>query len=241
LSTEFRRDNWKSLKHIRKPNGANSVISQWFLILPCNDNLSTIRLQTRLKWRVHPPLGPVNLSPTLAKLLSIAFPQGRPDTADTWSPQDFYRSVHVPSKDLVVPAQIQSDLLGCQLYPFQKRAVRWMLHREGVDIGSGGSTSSYQCERDVDAPPLFYPGIDADGRHCLVSHLLGVISTQAMEVKSSATSISGGILAEEMGEHISKQRPDLPRLIILGLGKTVELISLICLFVKKWRLRMFRS
>ncbi|KAI9772245.1 MAG: hypothetical protein M1840_000994 [Geoglossum simile] len=213
LSIESRRDNRKSLKHIREPNGANSAISQWFLILPHDSKLSTIQLQTRIKWRtrVTPSTSPMNLSPILSKLLSIAFPKGKPDTADSWSPQDFYRSVHVPNKDLVVPAQIQSDQVHCQLYPFQKRAVRWMLYREGVDIGSGGQTPNYQCERDADAPPLFYPGVDANGHRCLVSHILGVISTQTV-MKSSAASISGGILAEEM-----------------GLGKTVELISLICL------------
>ena len=209
-SIKFRRDNWTSLKRVRKPNDTDFVMSQWSLILPHNSDISTVQLQTCIKWRAQDMslVGPMNLSPILAKFLSFAFPQGRPDTADSWSPQDFYRSVHVPNKDLAVPAQIQSDQLDCQLYLFQKRAVRWMLRREGVDIDNSGSVSEYQREHNADALPLFYHGTDVGGRQCLVSHLLGIVSTQAVTAKPPPTGIAGGILAEEMGEHTSKLRPD---------------------------------
>ena len=147
------------------------------------------------------PIEPMNSGQVWAKLLSFAFPQGRPDTIDSWSPQDFYRSVHVPNRDLTVPDQIQSDQLDCQLYSFQKRAVRWMLHREGVDIDSNGLVSTYQRERHADALSLFHHSSDVEGRRCLVSHLLGIVFTGAVDAQSPA-GITGGILAEEMGEYL---------------------------------------
>ncbi|KAH0566125.1 hypothetical protein GP486_000486 [Trichoglossum hirsutum] len=192
--------------------------SQWFLILPQNSDFSTVRLQTLIKWRTQNTVSIESMSSSKvwSKLLSFVFPQGTPDTTDSWSPREFYRGVHVPNKNTIVPDQIQSDQLDCQLYSFQKRAVRWMLRREGVDIDSSGFISAYQCEGNARAPSLFYRSTDAEGRPCHVSHLLGIVSTEMIDMRSSAAGITGGILAEEM-----------------GLGKTVELISLICLHKRR--------
>ncbi|GAB7359482.1 hypothetical protein MBLNU230_g6128t1 [Neophaeotheca triangularis] len=102
---------------------------------------------------------------------------------------DFYDSLHVPSKE----AQHVPDVLESELYPFQKRAVAWMLGREG---------------QSQDTVPLWSQVEDADGRPCFVSHIYHTISLSPPPVST----LSGGILAEEM-----------------GLGKTVELMALISL------------
>jgi hypothetical protein len=185
-----------------RPITPDIVMSQWFLILPQNGDFSTVRLQTLIKWRTQGmfPIEYMNSSQVWAKLLSFAFPQGRPDTTNSWSPQDFYRSVHVPDKGQAVTDQIQSDRLDCRLYSFQKRAVRWMLRREGVDIESNGLVSMCQRERDTDA--LFYHSTDIEGRRCLVSHLLGIVSTEMTDEQSPTSGITGGILAEEMGGYL---------------------------------------
>jgi hypothetical protein len=197
-----RRGVRKNTGRIRS-NTLETVKSLWFLILPQNSEFSTVRLQTLIKWRTQNTISIESISPSKVwpKLLSFAFPQGVPDTTDSWSPQDFYRSVHVPNKDLIVPDQIQSDQLDCQLYSFQKRAVRWMLRREGVDMNNSGLISTYECEGNENAPSLFYHSTDAEGRPCHVSHLLGIVSTETADIQPLAAGITGGILAEEMGKY----------------------------------------
>ena len=65
-----------------------------------------------------------------------------PTTYQAWKPVDFYEHVHVPDTGKA-PFDFQSaghplKALTCQLYPFQKRALQWLLLREGVQI-SGNS------------------------------------------------------------------------------------------------------
>lgn len=130
--------------------------------------------------------------------LTQFFPEPKNSQPKSWTPQEFYASVHSPPNDACVPELVQRKVLETDLYPFQKRAVAWMLGRE---------TPSH----DQPQKRLSYTQVtDANGQPCFVSHLEGVVC--------SATHFSafeephGGVLAEEM-----------------GLGKTVELIALICL------------
>ncbi|KAF1354867.1 SNF2 family N-terminal domain-containing protein [Delphinella strobiligena] len=113
-----------------------------------------------------------------------------------WSPQDFYDNVYSPPTDLPLPEILAEKVLDTDLYPFQKRAVAWMLDREKP------SEDKHHLSFDRTK--------DANGNECFVSHLQGVVrSTLNSELLWEP---QGGILAEEM-----------------GLGKTCELIALICL------------
>ncbi|KAL8673717.1 MAG: hypothetical protein Q9168_001878 [Polycauliona sp. 1 TL-2023] len=127
-----------------------------------------------------------------------------PREEQPWSPRDFYQNVFVPNKTGTLPSFPRIDELKCQLYPFQQRAIQWLLHREG-----GGDDPLYA--RTAQLTHGFVKTVDADGKPCFISPFLGIV-TDSLRLVWGASEIKGGILAEEM-----------------GLGKTVEIIGLICL------------
>jgi E3 ubiquitin-protein ligase SHPRH len=132
---------------------------------------------------------------------------------EPWSPRDFYDNIHVPEKTSEASAKINVDLLQCQLYPFQRRAVRWLLQKEGVQVEPSGHVSPLVDGPDKDAiPDSFRRSVDADGQVCFVSNVFGVVSNDLPGLQARYRGVKGGILAEEM-----------------GLGKTVEMIALMCL------------
>ncbi|KAL8816179.1 MAG: hypothetical protein Q9223_004765 [Gallowayella weberi] len=121
-----------------------------------------------------------------------------------WSPRDFYDSVFVPDKRKLLSSIPRINQLRCQLYPFQQRAIQWLLHRErdgNIDDGF----------KHPQLPHGFVRTVDADGKSCFISPFLGIM-TDDQRLLQACLEIKGGILAEEM-----------------GLGKTVEIIGLICL------------
>ena len=125
-------------------------------------------------------------------------------TVQTWSPREFYDSVYVPNKDPVNLPPIEE--LRCNLLPFQKRAVRWMLEKE---------RAPGQHQSSVTSEPMAYgfqEVADGDGNSCFLSLLLGAITSNNFLTKPHIESPKGGILSEEM-----------------GLGKTVEMIALMSL------------
>ena len=133
-----------------------------------------------------------------------------------WKPMDFYEHVHLPSPD-DVPFDSQSTdkllaILQCQLYPFQKRALRWLLQREGVHIAGGNVVRCTSTNPERSLPHGFIHTEDADGTNCFISHCLGIVTKNRSLLEDTTSQLRGGILAEEM-----------------GLGKTVEMIALISL------------
>ena len=133
---------------------------------------------------------------------------------DPWKPTDFYEHVHVPcTNGPAVDTRIAGNPLKamqCQLYPFQRRALLWLLRREGVEMVGEDIVEYHPAESGGKLPHGFVRTKDVDGTDCFVSHCLGIVTKNPNLLRH--TTLRGGILAEEM-----------------GLGKTVELIALISL------------
>lgn len=140
--------------------------------------------------------------------------------ASRLAPQDFYEAACVPDKDAFDSevGALQVLQLEARLYPFQRRAVQWLLQREGVEWRRGrGDEASGLHPYTASTPELpftFERVTDADGGIFYLSQVLGVATRDLSAFRSIQVSqdIRGGILAEEM-----------------GLGKTLEVISLMLL------------
>ena len=147
--------------------------------------------------------------PTNQNLLELCSTAEPDRHSKSWSSQDFY-DIAFPSTYL----KLQSDVCPIkffkgQLYPFQKRALTWLLQREGVFSSALESFSNN--ERSEPMSHGFVQATDLNGKECFVSRLLDIVTTDKKLASSSYSFLKGGILAEEM-----------------GLGKTVEMIALIC-------------
>ena len=139
-------------------------------------------------------------------ILGICAPESLPEKSDSWSPRDFYDNVYVPKSEGAAPDVPSIDELQCELYPFQKRAVQWLLWREGA-------VKALEHPEELSEPPHgFVRTTDGDGKRCLISHFWGMATTDEQVLVHMSHKVKGGILAEEM-----------------GLGKTVEIIALHCL------------
>ncbi|KAL4900599.1 hypothetical protein BDW74DRAFT_161767 [Aspergillus multicolor] len=129
-----------------------------------------------------------------------------------WTPRDFYNNVHVPPNTPELSASFKCDLTECELFPFQRRAVRWLLNREGKELDQNGQVVPTEAGSKTSLPESFKQITDADGKVCFASHLHMIVSRDLSAWYDVNDYLRGGVLAEEM-----------------GLGKTVEMISLMCL------------
>ncbi|OAL49207.1 hypothetical protein IQ07DRAFT_569576 [Pyrenochaeta sp. DS3sAY3a] len=184
------------------------------VFVPTDRGHETRRLDVELRWTlglsvVEDPAVKQSYMKADLKLLSTYFPAaGQNDTK--WALSDFYDTVYVPPLDYRVSPRLQHSLTRTTLYPFQQRAVTWLLQREGVKISDSG-----EMEHMVHStlPTSFRKVQDTSGKDLHVSQLRGLAIRNLGELQSDMLqSLQGGILAEEM-----------------GLGKTVELITLISL------------
>ncbi|KAI6865484.1 hypothetical protein KC334_g19995, partial [Hortaea werneckii] len=178
---------------------------------------TAVRLEAAVMWRSGISAFPAGMPVGKARVyedyefLAQAYPDKEREKEDhnaSWSPADFYESVHVPSKSLQTEG-LCDEVLDSELYPFQRRAVAWMLRREGVekiDQGLAGISKSQMLKERLS---FYEPVEDLSGQLCFVNYLQGILSR---ELPADGKVLSGGLLAEEM-----------------GLGKTVELMALIAL------------
>ena len=165
--------------------------------------------------------GPIRNQKIAFSILEAYLPSKGLSSSPYWDPQDFYESVHVPSATSPLLSPSQKAKVAIDLYPFQQRAVRWLLSRESVTLSDDREELHKNGDKGI-TQLSFKETSDAVGRHLAVSHLLGTIM---LDPNSFLTDeVRGGILAEEM-----------------GLGKTVELIALICLHTRDKYSRTPRS
>ncbi|KAI1410942.1 hypothetical protein F5Y13DRAFT_67951 [Hypoxylon sp. FL1857] len=142
------------------------------------------------------------------------------DTADgKLLPQAFYDAAFLTEKGNT-DMSITPPRLTSSLFPFQRRALQWLLNREGVKW-SGCANGEPVLEplpppSTTGLPLSFRATKDMTGQLAFVSNLYHVMTRDTAPFRTIETTVKGGILAEEM-----------------GLGKTVEMISLICTHTRR--------
>lgn len=196
--------------------GQARIWTEFGIVLLQHRGIDHIQIVFTIKWNLtdslHHIAGFTRKPLSLQRLFDTYFPDPNVAKSDTWTPQDFYQSVHTPSKEDKVAASININIKS-NLYPFQKRAVRWLLRKEGMDwSGKDIVPRNPGDTRDASLPLAFVQTKDAQGRSCFVSSLYGCATLDLEPFQKLGRSLNGGILAEEM-----------------GLGKTLETISLITL------------
>ena len=192
------------------------IWTEFGFVLLQREGIDHIRMVFTVKWNVTHSIRNISSSrhkiPSLMRVLRTYFPDPNVTESETWTPQDFYQSVHTPNKDDVIAASIDIDI-NSNLFPFQKRAVRWLLRREGMDwSGRDVRPRGTEDVRKGTLPPPFIEVKDGRGQSCFVSSLYGCATLDLQPFLHIGEGLRGGILAEEM-----------------GLGKTLEIIALITL------------
>lgn len=191
--------------------------TEFDLELSQKDGVDSFRIVFTVKWNITTSpfyvMQATAKAKVLPKVLGTYFPDQSVTSIDKWSPQDFYQSVHSPGNNDPVAASLRVDELESNLYPFQKRAVQWLLRKEGFEwSNTHDRVIESSTTQDSTLPVSFIEATDALGRKCYVSHLFGLVTLDPTPFRALEQGLRGGILAEEM-----------------GLGKTVEMISLIAL------------
>ena len=177
---------------------------------------TVVRLKASLSWKsgisafpAGAPVGAARFYPDYEFLTQAYRNYAREEVEHNkpFKPQDFYESLYAPPSDLEVSGSIDSPLES-ELYPFQKRAVVWMMRREGVELKDGQIQLVPEHVRQTEDLSFYEPVKDVNEQTCYINFLQGQLSR--LPPPDGVGILSGGLLAEEM-----------------GLGKTVELMALV--------------
>ncbi|UNI19116.1 RING-type E3 ubiquitin transferase [Purpureocillium takamizusanense] len=185
------------------------------IAVECDGKMTTVTVALELFWNSTPSpffrLRRILERKDSQAVINAFYPTVAPDKA--WSPMDFYDAAFVPPKDDSHAASIEVPGLEATLFPYQKRTLKWLLAREGMEwdaeesrlrpLSKQGSTSRIDTFRDVR---------DSSGDTVFVSDVFQTITRDKSLYEEADRAIKGGILAEEM-----------------GLGKTLEILGLILL------------
>ncbi|KAH6689544.1 E3 ubiquitin-protein ligase [Plectosphaerella plurivora] len=194
-----------------------------------------LRVTVRLYW--NGTRSPWNLRTQKQKqlssmVLSTFFPDPEHpeenNTRQTWSPLEFYEAAFVPPPDDDAAEAINVQGLASSLYPYQKRTLQWLLHREGASLATselgfsvcepitGSETASPLSFSAHPAPQQPHVSNSSGDSTLQISRLYHLITKDVSQFTQLETSLKGGILSEEM-----------------GLGKTLEIIGLILLHKRR--------
>lgn len=97
------------------------------------DGSDVVRLSFAIKWAVTTSPDSISHSSNKTASLLTVLRYYYPDLnviKSEWSPQDFYQAVSHPDKESQEWLSIETKDVESKLYPFQKRAVRWLLEQE---------------------------------------------------------------------------------------------------------------
>lgn len=113
--------------------------------------------------------------------------------------EQFYSNISGPLKNSLPqnPECVQHPSLTCKLFPFQARAVAWMLQREKVELNSALGLSNVNCAKST-LPPLWCSMKDLDDQVIYLNRHQGYM-TRSLEwiwKEFPEPEINGGILAE---------------------------------------------
>lgn len=149
--------------------------TEFGLVLLQKNGLDLLQMTFTIKWNMtsspYHVMQATAQTQALSEVLNRYFPDPNVTKAEKWSPQDFYQSVHSPDKNDEVSLSMKVDDLETDLYPFQKRAVQWLLRKEGVEWSGEEGVKSVTEAEDPGMPISFIQATDDVGRTCYISHL----------------------------------------------------------------------
>jgi hypothetical protein len=167
-------------QHWQNPQSQGRLWTETDVILGYNGSSDYLEINFTVKWNITPSMDGIPRRrvkrPALQAVLDAYFSEENFEEDDnSWSAQKFYSSVHVPEKEDDVAASIITGQLTTELYPFQKRSVRWLLEREGVQWSAVDGCVLPRAYRTQNLPYSFHEAKDGDGQLCFISHLFNVV------------------------------------------------------------------
>lgn len=202
----------------KKSDSPGSIWSQVDISLERKDTTLTMRLECQLLWNATP--SPANgfrqivYRKASQALIDTFYPKSTTAVAAS-SPMDFYDAAFVPDRDDPIPSTIEIPGMEATLFPYQKRTLQWLLNREGVRWS--GQRRIEPLIEDAPAPLSDNSRIvrDLNGREMFLNDIFHTVAADIAPYRVVEKPVRGGILAEEM-----------------GLGKTLEILSLILLHTR---------